>query len=118
MTKPEILEKKPLSLVELKAALRSVKRRNEELSFRGGKTEEYVNQVVKITQKQANDLKKRIAALEIPRLKEEQITKIIDLLPRSVAELKIVLQGYTLTVTNDNMKKIVGVVNEAVPVKK
>jgi DNA-directed RNA polymerase subunit F len=118
MTKPEILEKQPLSLVELKSALAKVKKRDEELGFRAGKTEEYVNMVVKSTQKQSNELRKKIEELDIPRLKPEHIVKVLDTLPRSVAELKVVLQGYPLTVSNDNLSQIVSAVNDVVPVKK
>lgn len=117
MTQPEILEKEPLTLVEAKSVLRKVKKRDEELNYRAGKTEEYLNQVVKTTQKDAAELKKKIEALEVPRLKEEHITKIVDIVPRTVAELKVVLQGYTLTVSNDNLKKIVGAVDDTIPEK-
>jgi len=117
MTQPEILEKEPLPLVEVKSVLRKVKKRDEELNYRAGKTEEYLNQVIKTTQKEATELKKKIMELEVPRLKEEHITKIIDIIPRTVAELKVVLQGYTLTVSNDNLKKIVSAVEETIQPK-
>ena len=112
MTKPEILEKEPMTIVEVKASLNKLKKRDEELGFRAGKTEEYVNQVVKLNQKQANEIKKRIQELEIPRLKNEHIVKVIDTVPGSVAELKVILQGYTLTISNDNLKKIQEIVDD------
>lgn len=114
MTKPEILEKQPLTLAELKGALSKLKKRDEELSFRAGKTDEYVGQVTQLNQKQSSELKKQIMALDIPRLKEEQVVKIVDLVPKSLAELKLVLQGYTLTVSNDNLNKVLAAINEVV----
>ncbi|MFP4524640.1 MAG: hypothetical protein ACLFO2_05040 [Candidatus Woesearchaeota archaeon] len=117
MTQPEILKKEPLPLVEVKSVLRKVKKRDEELNYRAGKTEEYLNQVVKTTQKEATELKKKINELEVPRLKEEHVTKIVDIVPRTVAELKVILQGYTLTVSNDNLKKIVNAVEETIQPK-
>ncbi|MBN1274945.1 hypothetical protein JXA12_01510 [Candidatus Woesearchaeota archaeon] len=118
MTKPDILEKTPFSIVALKSTLNKLKKRDEELGFRAGKTEEYVNQAAQLTQKQANDLQKKIQELDIPRLKEEQVIKILDTVPRSLAELKVILQGYTLTVSNENMGKIVAAINEVVPARK
>ena len=117
MTKPEILEKQPISLVEVKSVLNKLKKRDEELGFRAGKTEEYVSQVVKLTQKQAGELAKKIQELEIPRLKDEHVVKIVDTVPKSVAELKILFQGYALTVSNDNLSKVAAVIDEVVPAK-
>ncbi len=118
MTKPEILEKTPVSLAQIKGVLGSLKKRDEELSFRGTKTEEYVNNVVMISKKQAEELSKKLIGLEIPRLKEEHIIKIIDILPRSEAELKVILQGYTITVSADSRKKIMDVVKDFLPKKR
>ncbi len=118
MTKPEILEKKPIALVEVKSILKKLKTRDEELSYRAGKTEEYVNAAVKLKQKEASEIQKKIEELEIPRVKEEHIIKIIDTVPRSLAELKVVLQGYTVTISNENLNKIMSIINEVAPTKK
>ena len=107
--KNEVLEEVPLSMSQLKDELAKVKKRDKELNFRSGKTEEYLGQVIK--QKNLEDLFKKLTALDIPRLKEQHIQKIIDILPISVDSLKIILQAYTLTVNNANLKKIVEAVN-------
>jgi DNA-directed RNA polymerase subunit F len=117
MTKPEILEKQAMSLAELKSVLGKIKKRDTELSFRAAKTEEYVNQVVKLNNKQSNELLKKITDLDIPRLKDDQIIKIVDLVPGSLAELKIVLQGYTITISNENLNKIMDAIKEVTAVK-
>ncbi|MBN1645558.1 hypothetical protein JW868_00795 [Candidatus Woesearchaeota archaeon] len=106
MADPEIIEKTPITITELKAELKSIKKRDEELSFRGNRTEEYVNMFASLSQKDVKELKKKIQELDIPRLKDEHIAKLIDVIPASVPELKIVLQGYTLTVSNENLDKI------------
>lgn len=112
MTKPHILEKEPMTLAEVQGALKTLKKRDEELTFRGNKTEEYVNYVTKQSKTKALELKKKLQELDIPRLKDEHIVKIIDILPKSLSELKVILQGYTLSVSNDNMTKIMSVVEE------
>jgi DNA-directed RNA polymerase subunit F len=108
--KNEILEEVPMSMAQLKDELEKVKKRDKELNFRATKTEEYLNQVLE--KKAFDDLFKKLTALNIPRLKEQHIYKIIDVLPASVDELKVLLQGYTLTVNNANLKKIVDTVKE------
>jgi len=50
--------------------------------------------------------------LNIPRLKEQHVHKLIDLNPTTLNELKVILQSYTITVNNESMKKIVDTINE------
>jgi DNA-directed RNA polymerase subunit F len=118
MSKPEVLEKKSMNLSELKEELSNIKKRDGELSFRGNKTEEYVKEFAVLKLKEAEELYKKIEGLNVPRLKDTHINKIIDLLPRSVDELKVVMQGYAVPVTNDNLKKIVDAVKKYLPDKK
>ena len=50
--------------------------------------------------------------MNIPRLKEHHIHKILDIAPTNVNELKAVLQGYPITINNESMKKIADAINE------
>jgi DNA-directed RNA polymerase subunit F len=114
----EVVEKKSISMAALKEDLAEIKKRDTELSFRGNKTEEYLNEFATLKPKQAEELYKKIEGINIPRLKDSHINKIIDLMPASVAELKVIMQGYALPVTNENLKKIVDCVAEFIPAKK
>ncbi|MBN2142898.1 hypothetical protein JW711_06235 [Candidatus Woesearchaeota archaeon] len=112
MSSIEVLEKKSVSMAELKDELARIKKRDGELSFRAAKTEEYLNDFKLIKPKQAQEIFEKIEKLGIPRLKDAQINKIIDTMPVSVAEAKVVLQGYSIPITNDNLTKIVEIVAE------
>ena len=50
--------------------------------------------------------------LSIPRLKEQHMHKIMDIMPTTLNELKVVLQGYTITLNNESMKKIIDAITE------
>jgi DNA-directed RNA polymerase subunit F len=39
-------------------------------------------------------------------------------LPKSVEELKIILQGYTLTVSRENQEKLIATINKYLPENK
>ena len=54
----------------------------------------------------ADELKKKLEGLKISRLKEIHIQKIIDILPTREEDVKVVLQGYNITLTKENYKKI------------
>jgi len=87
----EIISETPIDVYKLKEELQKIKKRDKELNFRSQKTEEHLAS----------------AAAYISRLREQHIHKIIDVMPATVKDLKVVLQGYTISVSNENMKKIV-----------
>ncbi|MBU0535994.1 MAG: hypothetical protein KKE20_03450 [Nanoarchaeota archaeon] len=100
----------PITMAELKEELKKIRSRDSELNFRAQKTEDYLNLFVGLSQAQAKELYGKIEKLNIPRFKPEHISKIVDILPSSVEEAKIVLSAYPITITNDNLKKIVDIV--------
>jgi len=105
MADVEILSEKPVDINELKKELDKIKKRDKELNFRSTRTDEYLQNFVKL--KSSEEAYKKLEGLKIPRLKEQHIVKIIDILPSTIDELKTVLQGYTITINNDNLKKII-----------
>ena len=110
--KPVIVEELPLNGAELKSALENIQKRDGELSFRGNKTLEYLNQLTLPAPKKAGELKKKLEELNIPRLKDTHVHKIIDVMPKYVEDLKVLLQGYTITVKDEHLKKILDVIAE------
>lgn len=118
MVKPEIISEKPITLTELKQEIDKIKKRDKELNFRVGKTEEYLSHFITLNKTEQDELIKKLEKLNVPRLKDIHITKIVDILPKTVDELKIILQGYTITVNNDNIKKIVDIVKDFAEKKK
>jgi DNA-directed RNA polymerase subunit F len=109
---PKIEEELPISLYELKKEMTKIKKRDEVLSLRNTKTDEYLNSFATMKQKDADDLDSELTALNVPRLKDMHVKKIVDTVPESVDELKVILQGYSLTITKENMEKIVELVKK------
>lgn len=110
MTKPIVMSETPVTMAEAKTEIQKIKKRDNELNFRSTRTEEYLNIFAKLDKKQADELKEKLEKLKIPRLGLEHMIKITDILPQTVEELKVVLQGYPLTITKENMQKIVNAV--------
>ncbi len=118
MTKPKVIEEKPLAMTEVKAMLKKIKKRDGELSYRANKTEEYLGQFDSLNQKQVKELKGILDGLGIPRLKDYHIIKLVDLVPSNLEDVKLVFQSFaTLTVSQDNMKKIAKAIDDFVPKK-
>lgn len=105
---PEILSEKPISSSQLKEELKKIRQRDEELNFRATKTEEHLDSVV--TPKDVQPLFEKINKLNVPRLREQHIFKIIDIMPKTIKDLKVVMQGYTVSLNNENLNKIIGAI--------
>jgi DNA-directed RNA polymerase subunit F len=110
MSKPRVEDKQPISLAELNEHIKEISERDEELNYRTGKTEEYVNEFTRLSLDEYQDLKETIEELDIPRLKEKHIIKIADFLPEDTTVLDVVLDGYPLTLNKENKEKILDAV--------
>ncbi len=117
MTNAKLISEEPMSISEVKEALKKIKERDKELTFRGNKTEEYVGQFSALDSKKTSELADKLEKLKIPRLKEMHIKKITDVMPATADDVKVVLQGYTITVKADHLKKIADAVDGFVPKK-
>jgi DNA-directed RNA polymerase subunit F len=112
MVKPEIIKETPISMVELKEELESNQKKTGKLHFSAEKTLEYLNQFTKLDIKKTKDLKSKIEGLKVPRLKEEHIIKLMDTMPVSAEDIKTILHGYTVTISNENLKKLAEAIKE------
>ena len=110
--KQKIITETPISIAEVKQTLDSIKEKEGELNYRAGKTFEYLEQFSRIDAKQAKKLSDALVALEIPRLRDNHIAKLVDIRPMKGKEVKTVLQGYAVTITNDNLDKIAKAIQE------
>jgi DNA-directed RNA polymerase subunit F len=114
MVKPVLISEVPISMGEMKKELDKIEKRDEELNFRAQKTKDYLDQFSIMSATKIKELKEKIEGLKIPRLRDQHITKIIDILPKTQEEVTVVLQGYTINVNQDNAKKIASAVVEVV----
>ena len=110
--KPTILTETPITAAELKYEIDAIKKRDGELNYRAARTEEYLKVFKGLTKTKLNELKAKFVELNIPRLKDEHICKIIDLMPGSIQELKVILQEYTITVKEASQKDIVKLLDD------
>ena len=106
----ELLEQTPLSLALMKAKLEALKNNNKELNFRAAKVYEYLNETTPLDPTQAQDYKKKLLELAIPRIREKHLDKILDIMPETVEEIKALLVGENITVKNEDLQKILSVI--------
>ena len=109
---PTIISEEAICMSDvLKGIKKSAK--DTELNFRAQKTLDYLDQNTMLKDsKKVKELFGKLMGLEVPRLKELHIVKVIDLMPISENELKSCLTSYSVSVNNDNLKKIVSVLDD------
>lgn len=110
MADAQIISENPVNMHHLRKELERIRKRDNELNFRANRTEEYLQQVLQ--HKYSEELFNKLMALNIPRLREQHFHKIVDMAPTSINDLKVVLQGYPITINNESMKKIVDTIND------
>ena len=114
MTNPQFIEEKSLSLVDAKVILDSIEARDTTLNFLSTRAKEYLNNFVTLTPAKKEELHKTLVDLKLTRLREEHFMKIIDFLPKSAEELRLVLQAYPLSLPKKDQDSIAAVVAEVV----
>src|SRR3989344_1336188 len=114
MVNPQFVEEKPLSLVDVKSIIAKIEKRDTELNYSSNKVKEYLESFVTLSPSQKEELQKKLTELNLTRLKEEQIMKIVDFSPKTTEELKIVLQAYPLSMPKKDQEAIVKTVQELV----
>jgi DNA-directed RNA polymerase subunit F len=101
------IEQRAVTLSEVKETLESLKKEKKELNFRAERVYEYAGEFNTLKKKQADELFEKIKALNVPRLQDRHIIKIIDVMPESVEAIKATLNGENITLKNDDVMKIV-----------
>lgn len=112
MRSVEVVGKEYVSISEVYAALKKVK--DEDRNYEQKLTWEHVSKFKKLSVSDVKKLRKELEELDLRRLKEEHVTQIIDILPRNVKELKLVLEPMKINVHEDEYKKISEVVSKYV----
>ncbi len=114
MPNPKLIGETPLTLVDVKESLQKIEKCDKELNYRSNKTREYLNLFVQLSKEKKEELYKKLTDLKLLRLKEAHTTKIIDFLPKTAEELKVILQAYPVSMPKKDIESIVAVVKEVI----
>jgi DNA-directed RNA polymerase subunit F len=117
MAIPKVVNEEPINLSMLKDYMKKIKKRDEELSYRATKVEEYVTQFSILKKKDAEELYKALEDLNISRLRATHLHKIIDIRPETIESLKTMFAGTPTSLSAENTKKIIDTVKKFVDKK-
>ncbi len=104
--KQTIISEEPMSMVEVKTTLEKVQKSSGSLNFRAQKTLDHLTQTTTLGPRKAQDLEKKLIELNIPRMREQHAKKLVDTLPVTEKDTKVVLSGFNVTFTAEHLKAI------------
>lgn len=113
MPNPTLIKETPLALADVKEALQKIEERDKELNYRSTKTKDYLNFFAPLSPEKKEELYKKLTNLNLVRLKENHIAKLLDFLPQTPEELKVILQAYPLSLSKKDFDSILEVIKEA-----
>ena len=111
MTDIELIEQRPVTLIEVKDRLEAAKKKSKELNFRAGKVHTYVNEFVSLKRSEADKMYEKLKALNLSKLRERYIVKIIDIMPEDLDSLKSIFTGEATSFKQEELKQILDVIS-------
>lgn len=112
MSELNVINETPISSIELKQKLEAIKKRDKELSKKAAKTIEYLGTFANLKPKDSEEIKKKIINLNVPRLRDRHIAKIIDIMPQDIEGLKLLFTGENVTIKQEDLDKILKVIKK------
>src|SRR3989338_927148 len=112
MAEIEIIKQEPFAASEVKAELEQMQKKKKELNYRSKKVFEYINLFPSLKAEDSKAVKQELFGLEIGRLKEKQVIKLLDILPETEEEIKITLSGENITVKPEDARRIAEVIKK------
>jgi DNA-directed RNA polymerase subunit F len=106
----EVKDEKTVNLINVKKVLGS--RKKTELTYEQKMAYENARDFTKLTEKQAEDFRKELLSLEMRKLTDNFIIKIIDVMPESAEDLKILLQSSKISFKKQELEKIFEIVKK------
>lgn len=110
----DIIEQRPVTLAEVSDSLEIIKTKINELNFRAEKVRNYVNETKEVEKKNADELLNKIKELNISRLRDKHLVKIVDLMPEDVESLKSLFAGEATSLKQEELNKILEVIKQNV----
>ncbi len=108
MPKIKVMDERPITLAEVKVILK----KNERPLSKGVSTLEYLKKIPILKEDKAKELIEKLKKLEITRLKDKHIVKIVDIMPKDMDSLKMLLSE-DISLKQEELQKILDTIKKA-----
>ena len=110
MSDLKIISEKPIGAFDLIDELRVLKKKSKEINPKTQKTFDYLSAMEFVSSKEAKELWGKIVGLNIPRLKERHIIKILEIMPEDIDSMKMLFSGENITIKQEDLNKILSLI--------
>ena len=111
MANYEVISKTNISTTEILDSIEK-KSKDVELTYREEKILEFLKKTNKLNLKDFNKAKKELMELEIPRLEEEHMIKVLEIMPTDGTQLRAIVSHSGTILVDENMTKILDVLKK------
>ncbi len=111
MANYEVIKSEPVSASEA-LELINKKSKDVELTYREEKTMEFLKKMNKLSLKNFKEAYKELESLEIPRLEDTHIIKILENMPSDGTQLRAIVSHSGTVLVDENVTKILDVVKK------
>lgn len=111
MSNYDLISKEPISHPEVLDGIIE-KEKKTELTYREDKIKEYLKNFSKLSLKDYNSAKDELLALEVARLDDEHIVKILDLMPNNGTELRAIVSHSGTVLVDESVTQILDVLKK------
>jgi DNA-directed RNA polymerase subunit F len=106
----EVLEENSIPIAEAMEIMK--KAPSKELTFEQKQALEHVKKMSKLKPKEAAELRKELEGLNIRKLKDISIVRIIDIVPATTEELKFIVADTKTSFDKEELEKIAEIVKK------
>ncbi|MBD3319130.1 hypothetical protein GF342_04445 [Candidatus Woesearchaeota archaeon] len=106
-----MLSETPITSAYVKKILEERQKKGE-LTFRAQKTYDHLQQIGGLDYKKAEELYKKLEALEISRMRDQYLVKLVDTLPTTEKDAKTILSGFNVSFNSKDLKAMVDVIKD------
>ncbi len=100
----KIIKKTPLTLAEIKELIE-----NKTESKKVEMMREYINKFLKLNPDEAKKFREELKQLNIPKLDDEYIVKIVDIIPIDAEDIRKIFVGSHISLNQDEIQKILDI---------
>ncbi len=112
MSNYEILSKEPISNTQVKSIISKKAKETEELTYREKKTKDYLKTYTKLKLSDFKKAREELLTLEIRRIEEKHIIKILDIMPKNGTELRAIVSHSGMVFVDESVEKILEVLKK------
>lgn len=111
MANYEVINQKPIHSSKVSKEILE-KTQNREQTYREEKILDYLNKTNKISHEEFKLAFDELVALNIPRIEEKHIVKILEIMPQNGTELRAIISHGGMVVVDDVVEQILNVIKK------